>query len=91
MVEKKRRDSNIELFRIIMMLLIIAHHYVVNSGLMDEIAKASFGLKPIVLLIFGAWGKIGINGFVLITGYFMCKSQISAQKFLRLLLEVVFY
>lgn len=30
---KKRRDSGIELFRIITMLLIVAHHYVVNSGL----------------------------------------------------------
>ncbi len=27
------RDSNIELYRIISMLLIVAHHYVVNSGL----------------------------------------------------------
>lgn len=26
------RDSNFELFRIVLMLLIIAHHYVVNSG-----------------------------------------------------------
>ena len=31
--EKKHRDSNLELFRILTMLLIIAHHYVVNSGL----------------------------------------------------------
>ena len=30
---KKNRDSNLELYRIIVMLLIIAHHYVVNSGL----------------------------------------------------------
>ena len=28
----KNRDSNIELYRIVLMLLIIAHHYVVNSG-----------------------------------------------------------
>lgn len=27
------RDSNIELLRIVMMLVIIAHHYVVNSGI----------------------------------------------------------
>ena len=29
----KTRDSNLELYRIIMMLLIVAHHYVINSGL----------------------------------------------------------
>ena len=33
----KVRDSNLELFRIITMLLIVAHHYVVNSGLMEVI------------------------------------------------------
>lgn len=30
---KSPRDSNIELLRILMMLMIIAHHYVVNSGI----------------------------------------------------------
>ena len=32
---KKVRDSNLELYRIIVMLLIVVHHYVVNSGLLD--------------------------------------------------------
>lgn len=31
-IKNRGRDSNFELFRIILMLLIIAHHYVVNSG-----------------------------------------------------------
>ena len=35
----KQRNSNLELYRIIVMLLIVAHHYVVNSGLMEEMAK----------------------------------------------------
>ena len=30
--QKAVRDSNIELLRILMMLVIIAHHYIVNSG-----------------------------------------------------------
>lgn len=91
MPTEKKRDSNIELFRIIMMLLIVAHHYVVNSGVLELIDKSAFGFKPVFLLVFGAWGKVGINGFVLITGYFMCKSRITAKKFLKLLGEVVFY
>ena len=31
---KTVRNSNLELYRIIVMLAIVAHHYVVNSGLM---------------------------------------------------------
>lgn len=41
--------------------------------------------------ILGAWGKTGINCFVLITGFFMCKSSISIRKFLKLYLQIVFY
>lgn len=87
----KKRDSNLELYRIIVMLLIVAHHYVVNSGIHIPMYEAPRELKSIFLFIFGAWGKTGINCFVLITGYFMCKSQITIKKFMKLLLEVEFY
>lgn len=92
--QSKTRDSNLELFRIITMLLIVAHHYVVNSGLIsaDGPIKANpMSANSLFLLLFGAWGKIGINCFVMITGYFMCKSQITAKKFAKLICEVVLY
>ena len=91
---EKVRDSNIELFRIITMLLIVAHHFVVNSGLTaadGPIYADPLSWRSLFLLIFGAWGKTGINCFVLITGYFMCKSQITARKFAKLFFEVIFY
>ena len=43
------------------------------------------------LLCFGAWGKVGINCFVLITGYFMCKSSITLKKFCKLMFQILFY
>lgn len=87
----KQRESNLELFRIITMLLIVAHHYVVNSGLMTLIYQEPMSPRSLFLLVFGAWGKTGINCFLLITGYFMCKSQITVRKFIKLLTEVYFY
>ena len=41
--------SNIELLRIVSMFMILTHHYVVNSGIMEGLA------------LFGMWGKPGIN------------------------------
>ncbi len=76
------------------MLLIVAHHYVVNSGLTaadGPIYADPMSWRSIFLLIFGAFGKTGINCFVLITGYFMCKSEITAKKFFKLLFEIEFY
>ena len=86
-----QRSSNLELYRIIVMLLIIAHHYVVNSGLEEVMLLQPTSSKSIFLYLFGMWGKTGINCFVMITGYFMCKSSITLKKFLKLLLEVEFY
>lgn len=91
MIEKKERNSNIELYRIIVMLLIVMHHYVVNSGLLDEMFKTPLAPESIFLYLFGMWGKTGIDCFVLITGYFMCKSSISLYKFVKLLLQVELY
>ena len=98
---KSERSSNLELYRILVMLLIVAHHYVVNSGLVDFMVldmqstltsgNIFGGGKSLYFYLLGAWGKTGINCFVLITGYFMCKSSITLRKFLKLILQVYFY
>ena len=90
-IRGRQRDSNLELYRIIVMLLIIAHHYVVNSGLTDILAKDPLNGRSVFLYLFGAWGKTGINCFVLLTGYFMCQSHITLKKYIKLLFEVLFY
>lgn len=88
---KSQRSSNLELYRIIVMFLIVCHHYVVNSGLMEVLHEDPTSARSLFYYIFGAWGKTGINCFVLITGYFMCKSNITLRKFLKLILQVYFY
>ena len=83
----KERSSNLELYRILVMFLIVAHHYVVNSGLLDVMNQNILSSNTTFFSLFGAWGKTGINCFVLITGYFMCKSQITLRKFIKLILQ----
>lgn len=90
----KGRSSNLELYRIVCMLMIVAHHYVVNSGLTavdGPMRAAPLAANSIYLYLFGMWGKTGINCFLMITGYFMCTSKITVRKFLKLYLWVVFY
>ena len=89
---RAERSSNIELFRIISMLVIVAHHYVVNSGLLSCIGEqTTLGIKDYLLLLYGWGGKTGINCFVLITGYYLCESRISFKKYIKLFAEVEFY
>lgn len=91
---KKPRSSNLELYRIISMLMIVAHHYVVNSGLFaagGPMVSNPTSVNSLYLSIFGAWGKVGINCFLMITGFFMCTSNISVRKFIKLLLQIYLY
>ena len=74
------------------MVIIVAHHYVVNSGLLPMIeADGKMGINDIFLLLFGWGGKTGINCFVLITGYFMCTSTITVKKYIKLVGARYFY
>lgn len=86
---RSARQSNLELMRIVLMLVIIAHHYVVNSGVMGVLVPGT--PNAIFLQLWSAWGKAAINAFVLITGYFMCTSRLTWIKVLKLWLEIKFY
>lgn len=90
-VIKKQRDSNIELYRIVLMLMIIAHHYVVNSGIVQLWDFQHITGNMIFTEFFGLGGKIGINCFLLITGYFMCMQEFKLSKLIKLYLQVKIY
>lgn len=87
-----KRQSNIELLRIVAMFFVIAHHYVVNSGV-NELFDFSKPVSSNTLFLqwWGMWGKTAINVFVIITGYFMCSSKLTLRKILKLYLQVQFY
>lgn len=57
----KKRESNLELLRIVAMMAIIAHYYVVNSEITDLYDFSDINKNMIFLQIWGAWGKTAIN------------------------------
>ncbi len=66
--KKGARMTNIELLRILSMFLIVCHHYAVHgasSGGIKTLTADGFVLQALSL-----GGKLGVNCFVLITGYF---------------------
>ena len=89
-ITEKKRESNIELLRIFAMLMIIAHHIGVHSG---------FNLSADMPFINKLWiqfmqmgGKIGVNIFVLISGYFLVTAEaVKLEKVIKLWLQVVTY
>ena len=81
----ERREGNIELLRIVCMLLILAHHMAYHGLAMRSPVQ---GNKIIATFLF-AGGMTGVNCFVMITGYFM--APFKARRFFATLLETLFY
>jgi surface polysaccharide O-acyltransferase-like enzyme len=82
------RSSNLELLRIISMLLIVMHHYSVHGF---QFLDNTVTTNKIIVQIISLGGKLGVNLFVLITGYFMIYSSFKIRKLIILVLEVLFY
>lgn len=90
MEKKVPRRSNIELLRIVAMLMIIGHHFAYHGAFQVESLS---GVPYAWLMLLSMGGKIGVNLFVLITGYFlvMDESMFRPRKLLSLWLPVFFY
>lgn len=84
------RKSNIELLRIICMLLIIMHHFNVHTEFVFDPNIISLKRLSYEFLYIG--GKVGVNIFILITGYYSYKNlSFKINKLLRFYLQVFFY
>ncbi len=71
-----KRESNIELLRIVTMLMIVMYHIIYHC-VGEQLANASLLHEPVVykkmiiLVVLYTFGHIGNNMFILISGYFM--------------------
>ena len=87
---KEERKSNFELLRIISMVLIICHHYV-EHGAFGNLTLFPLNFNKFFLQVLHYGGKLGVNLFVLISGYFLISSSFKMKKGLKLWLQVSFY
>lgn len=87
-LKKSERNSNLEILRIISMLLIVAYHYTEHGFGTIEL---SYSVNRYMIGILSLGGKLGVSCFILISGYFMVRSQITVYKLIRVIGEVWFY
>lgn len=84
---KTMRMSNFELLRIICMIFIITHHFAVHTYL--SLSTPIFNFRVMNALTIG--GKLGVNIYILISGYFLINSNFKIKKLIKLILEIIFY
>ncbi len=79
----KQRNSAIELLRIIAMIMITFHHFACHGGFAYIASDFSIPHLWYSLILMG--GKIGVDIFVLISGYFLIKDDRSVFNLKRIL------
>lgn len=70
MEEKKRRQLNYEMLRILAMLMIVCLHYLSRSGLLGDSARADMTAADYAAWLLEAFCIVAVNVYVLISGYF---------------------
>lgn len=85
-----RRQSNFELLRIIAMLMIIAHHFCVHGGFDYDVSDLS--TNRFWIDIFSMGGKIGVNIYVIISGYFLINNtRIKKERIIKLWSQMLLF
>lgn len=89
-LNKPRRCANIELLRIVSMMLIIAshlcNHYMEMDGSLWPFPSGFLFLQSIKSITY-----IAVNMYVLISAYFLCESTFKSKRIVMIWLEVLFY
>ena len=84
---KTTRGSNYELMRIISMFMIVCWHVFLNGA---NIGSGGENIMTIYYLLRSIM-VVHVNSFVLVSGYFQCKSKFKMSKLLSLNNSVWFY
>ena len=89
-----KRNSNIEILRILCMFLIVLHHVVVHglaygNGTLNS--TASITINQFIIKLMSMGGKMGVDLFVLISGYFLVNSKFKLKKVFELESQVLTY
>lgn len=78
------RQSNLEVLRIVSMLLIILYHLSRNIRVDNEVQK-------LIVECFTSWGILGVDCFVFISAWFLGEQKFRAEKIAKLISSMVIY
>lgn len=90
MSEKKSRQLNMEILRIVAMFMIITLHYLDKGGILREFNETPSLFHEIAWII-EAFAMVSVNIYVLISGYFLAESEFKLKKLILLWVQIILY
>lgn len=84
---KKERNSNIELLRILSMLLIVAYHSM-RMGYNSPLQPTHVYITGVAL---GSWGILGVDIFLIISAWFMIDQPFKTKRIFDYVLQIGMY
>lgn len=87
---KNNKYNNLNLLKIICIIGIIYHHYIMHGGIIYNIDNLN-SFSKIIIFIGKNIGKTCSNAFVIITGFFMFKSKFKIEKIIKIIGQFIFY
>lgn len=92
---KPAKDLQVEVLRIIAMLMIVACHMVIHLNIHAhsfnmELLPAP-GLRSALKFLVVQYGQVGVSLFFIISGYFLCKKTFRYKRFFAAWAQMFFY
>lgn len=89
MIKKVIRDSNFELLRIVLILMIICLHYMFHGGALNSLNSSDFNFY--IAYVFKSFCIVAVDCFILITGFFQINKKYQFKKVVDLWTQTFFY
>ena len=90
MKTKSKRLANVELLRVVAMLMVVMLHYLGKGELLPE-KNLYMDITGYVAWILESLSIVAVNVYVLISGYFLVESEFKPGKIVKLVSQVLFY
>ena len=88
-IMNKERTTNFEALRILCMLMIVIYHCLVHGNVLEQVSD--YSANWFVYQLVYPFLQVGVNCYVLISGYFLCESKFNMKRVLGLWLTTLFW
>lgn len=85
-----RKNINIEILRIISMVMVIILHFLLHGNILNSINK-DININNFLIFLLETISIIAVNIYVLIGGYYLCEKKFDFKRVINILIKVYIY